>query len=176
MTTRTEQQLAVITERLIVHIGSNSVRTGFLFRKSYIVIYTVFLGIDSCFVCHQVFEQAAMFRRNGKMHIDFSILVSSIESTFHKMFFQWSTASIFISVEFQQTFRKRTIIQSCRLKQCSHYSFIITLSHQCGNVLLECFLTGGIQVIIESKLFNLLKECFFEFSFGHIIISPKKFE
>ena len=74
---------------------------------------------------------------------------------------------------------KELIFQTLRHEptpQCSHYSFIITLSHQCGNVLLECFLTGGIQVIIESKLLHLLKECFFEFSFGHIIISPKKFE
>ena len=176
MAARTEQQLTIITERLIIHIGSNCIRTRFLLRESYIIIYSVFLCINSRFICYQCFKQTAVFGRNCKMHIYFTILISCIERTLYKMFFQRCTVTVFISVEFQQTFRQCTVIQSCSFKQCSNYGFIVSLRHQRRNIFSRHLLTGSIQIIIESKFFNLFKECLFKFSFRSIIISSEKFE
>ena len=117
-----------------------------------------------------------MFGRNCKMHIYFTILISCIERTLYKMFFQRCTVTVFISVEFQQTFRQCTVIQSCSFKQCSNYGFIVSFRHQRRNIFSGHLLTGSIQIIIESEFFNLFKECLFKFSFGGIIISSEKFE
>ena len=66
-----------------------------------------------------------MFRRYSEMYIDLATFSGSIHSTFSKMFFERGTRAFGIFVEFEQPFRKCTVIQSGRFEQCGYHSFII---------------------------------------------------
>ena len=176
MPTRTEQELAVIAERLVLHIGGNGIGARLLLGETDVVVHTVFLGIGGRLLVHQRLEQCTMFGRYGEVNIHLAVLIGRIKRTFHQMFLQRSTGTVFVFVELQQPFRERTVVQPCRLKQCSNHCLVISGSQQCGNVLTGCFQASGVQVIIESKLLDFLKECFLEPRLGSVVVCSKKFK
>ena len=94
------------------------------------------------------------------MYIHLAVLVGRIERTFHQMLFQRGTAAVFVLMELQQSFRKRTVIQARRFEQCGNHSFVISGGQQRGNIFTGCFLACGVQVIVKSKLLDFLEECF----------------
>ena len=49
MTARTEQKLAVIAERLVLHIGGNGIGARFLLGEADVVIHAVLSGISRAF-------------------------------------------------------------------------------------------------------------------------------
>ena len=91
MTTGTEQQFAVVAERLVLHIGSNGVGTWLLLGEGDVIVYSVTFAKCFGFLFHQLLEEFAMLGRDGEVYVDFSTLSGCIHSAFGKMFFQWST-------------------------------------------------------------------------------------
>ena len=117
-----------------------------------------------------------MFTRYSKVHIHFSGLSGSIQCSFYQMFFQRSTYAISITVEFQQTFWQRTIIQSCRFQQVSYYSLIIMFRQKSLNILTCIIQASSIQIIIKSKTMNMIEKFLFKTCSRHVIISTQEFE
>ena len=91
VTTRTEQEFAVVAERLVVHIGSDGIGIRFLFGEGDVIVYSVAFAECFGFLFHQLLEEFAMLGRDGEVYVDFSTLSGCIHSAFGKMFFQWST-------------------------------------------------------------------------------------
>ena len=56
MTSRTEKQFAIITERLVLHISGNGISTCLLFGEADIIFHTIFLGIFGSFSIYQFLE------------------------------------------------------------------------------------------------------------------------
>ena len=102
MTTRTEQQLAIlIAERLVFHIGSNCISTWLLLRETDMIIDTVLGCVFGSFTVYQFLEQFTMFSRNSKMYKYITRFASCIQRTFHQMFLQRSAYTISITMELQ---------------------------------------------------------------------------
>ena len=86
MTTRTEQEFAVITERLVVHISGNRIGTRLLFGEGDIIIHSITFGKLTGFLFHQFLEKFAVFGRHGKMYVHFATLSGCIHGAFSQMF------------------------------------------------------------------------------------------
>ena len=62
-------------------------------------------------------------------------------------------------MEFEQTFRKCSVVESGSFEKCIYYGFVITFFHQPRNIFSGCTLTSYIQVVIESKILDSVEEC-----------------
>ena len=89
--TRTEQEFTIVSERLVVHIGSDGVGIWFLFGEGDVIVYSVTFAECFGFLFHQFLEEFAMFGRDSEVYVDFTTFSGCIHSAFGKMFFQWST-------------------------------------------------------------------------------------
>ena len=176
VTTGTEQQLTVITERLVLHISCYCIGTRFLLRERNVKFHPVFLSISCYLFIHQPFKQFTMLGRNREMHVYFSGLSGCIQGSFHQMFFQWSAYTIGITMKFQQAFRQSTIVQSDSFQQVCYHRFIILFSNQCINILAGIVQTSGIQVIIKSETMNMVEKLLFKICFGSLIIRTQEFK
>ena len=105
MTTGTEQQFAVVAERLVVHIGSNGVGTWLLLGEGDVIVYAVTFGEVVHFFRHEFLEKFAVFGRHGEVYVHFAALAGCIQSAFGKMFLHRSAGAFGIFMEFEQTFR-----------------------------------------------------------------------
>ena len=112
VSTGTEQQFAVVAERLVVHVGSNGVGTRFLLGECDVVIYSVAFGKFAGLFFHQFLEEFTMLGRYGEVHVDFAALSGCVHSPFGKMFFQRGACAFGIFMEFEQTLRQCAVIQA----------------------------------------------------------------
>ena len=176
MTARTEQKLAVIAERLVLHIGGNGIGARFLLREADVVIHAVLSGISGSFLVYQCLEQRTVLGRYGEVHVYLTTLVGSIKRTFHQMFFERGTAAVLVFMKLQQSFRKRAVIQSCRFEQGGNHRLVIAGGNQGGNILAGCFQASGIQVVIESELPDFPEECFLKVRLRSIVFRSEEFK
>ncbi|MPM77539.1 hypothetical protein SDC9_124545 [bioreactor metagenome] len=130
MTTRTEQQLALVAKRLVIHVGRNSVCALFLLRERHIIRYAVFIGIHLRLLVHQRFEEQPVLRRNGEVHIGTATLAGSVKRPFHQMLFERRTCPVFIRMKLEQPLGQRTVVQPLGREQRSHNRLVIALLHQ----------------------------------------------
>jgi len=91
VTTRTEQEFAVVTERLVIHIGGDGIGIRFLLGEGNVIVYSITFAECRGFLFHQFLEEFTVFGRNGEVYIDFATLSGCIHSTFGKVFFKRST-------------------------------------------------------------------------------------
>ena len=108
------------------------------------------------------------------MYIHFTIFIDSIQGPFYQMFFQRRTATVFILMELQQSFRQRTVVQSGPFEQGCNNRLVVSGSKQSRYILSGSSPASGIQVVIEGKLLYLLKESLFKACLGGIIICSEK--
>ena len=92
------------------------------------------------------------------------------------MFFQWSTWTFGIFMEFKQTFRKCSVVESGSFEKGSYYSFVITFFHQPRNIFSGCTLTSYIQVVEESKIPDSVEECLLKLCSRFVILCGQKLE
>ena len=171
MTTRAEHQLAIIVaERLVVHRSSNSVGTGFLLGERYIIFHTVFLSVFSYFGFHQFGKKVTVFGRNREMYVHLARLSCGIKCTFYQVFFQRSAHTVGIPVEFEQTFRKRTVIQSCAFQQVAYHSLIILFFQKSIDVFTRVVHTRRVQVVIESETMDVVEKLLLEIGSRHVVV------
>ena len=81
----------IVSERLVVHIGSDGVGIWFLFGEGDVIVYSVTFAECFGFLFHQFLEEFSMFGRDSEVYVDFTTFSGCIHSAFGKMFFQWST-------------------------------------------------------------------------------------
>ena len=85
--TGTEQQFAVVAERLVVHVGGNRVGTRLLFGEGDVIVHSVAFGKIRHFFGYQLLEEFTVFGRYREVHVYFTALSGSIQGSFGKMFF-----------------------------------------------------------------------------------------
>ena len=85
--TGTEQQFAVVAERLVVHVGGNRVGTRLLFGEGDVIVHSVAFGKIRHFFGYQFLEEFTVFGRYREVHVYFTALSGSIQGSFGKMFF-----------------------------------------------------------------------------------------
>ena len=62
VTTRTEEQFALVAERLVLHVRSHCIRTRLLFRETYMITDAILSLIFRHLGIHQLLEQLTVFR------------------------------------------------------------------------------------------------------------------
>ena len=177
VTTRTEQQFTVlVAERFVFHIGSHCIRTRFLFRETDVISRTILSLIFGSLGSHQFLEQCTMLSRDSEVYIHFPTLSGSIQCPFYQMFFQRCTHAICITMELEQTFRQRSIVQSGRLQQVRNHRLVVMFRQQ-GIDVLSCIIqTSRIQVIIECKIMNVIEEFLLKIGSRFVILGTQEFE
>ena len=85
--TGTEQQFAVVTERLVVHVGGNRVGTRLLFGEGDVIVYSIAFGKFVYLFGYQLLEEFTVFGRYREVHVYFTALSGSIQGSFGEMFF-----------------------------------------------------------------------------------------
>ena len=177
VTTRTEQQFTVlVAERFVFHIGRYRICTRFLFRETDVISRTILSFVFSSLGSHQFFEQCTMFSRDSEVYIHFPTLSGSIQCSLYQMLFQRCTHAICITMELEQAFRQRSIVQSGRLQQVRNHRLVIMFRQQ-GIDVLSCIIqTSRIQVIVECKIMNVIEEFLLKISSRFVILSTQEFE
>ena len=79
-------------------------------------------------------------------------------------------------MEFKQTFRKCSVVESGSFEKGSYYSFVITFFHQPRNIFSGCTLTSYIQVVEESKIPDSVEECLLKLCSRFVILCGQKLE
>ena len=117
-----------------------------------------------------------MLSRDSEVYIHFPTLSGSIQCPFYQMFFQRCTHAICITMELEQTFRQRSIVQSGRLQQVRNHCLVIMFRQQ-GIDVLSCIIqTSRIQVIIECKIMNVIEEFLLKIGSRFVILGTQEFE
>src|SRR5574344_2374322 len=111
MTTRSENQSPVFSERLVVFICSDGVCALFLFGKGYQIC-----NLEHAFHVRQrrfngLLKRLFMLRRNSEVNVD-NPLTGSIQSTFHQMLNHRFSVAVWIGMKSQQTFGQTSVVQT----------------------------------------------------------------
>ena len=176
MATRAEEQRTiVVSERCVVCIGSHRVGAGLLFGERYVVLHTVFPGIDILLVSHFLLKEIQMFVAHGEMHIGLAV-AGSVECALNQVFLHRCARSLGILVEEQHAFRQLTVVESLRFEHISHHRLVIAIGNQRGDVFSFVFHACGIQFIVECETGDIIEVLFFERGGRHIVISRQESE
>ena len=126
MARRTEKQLAFVsTERPAFHVHGDGVGGLVLICESNIVTDAVTGFILGFHLGQGLFEQSPVLRRNGHDQISRTVAVSHVFLGLYEMLGESGASLILISMEFQHSFRLRTIIQTIGRQQlCSDFPAI----------------------------------------------------
>ena len=81
------EQFAVVTERLVVHVGGNRVGTRLLFGEGDVIVYSIAFGKFVYLFGYQLLEEFTVFGRYREVHVYFTALSGSIQGSFGEMFF-----------------------------------------------------------------------------------------
>ena len=113
VTGRTEQQSAVISaERLVFHVNGNRIGRFVLICEADIVMHAVFLFEFSLDLSQFCLEQLLMLRGDSDSKIRRTIVVSHVLLRFDKMLCEGCAGLVYVSVEFEDALRFRSISEA----------------------------------------------------------------
>ena len=114
-----------------------------------------------------------MLVTNGKVHVSLTIR-GSIQGTFHQVFLHRRTSTLGIVVEQQQSLGQLSVVQSLSLQHVGCNGLVVTLSYERLDTLALILLAGSIQLVVESKLLDIVKILLLEISGRHIVVGIDK--
>ena len=110
-----------------------------------------------------------------EMNMSFAVR-GCIECALHEVFFHWSTWSLGILVEEQESFWQLAVVQTFSLQHVGSDGLIVTVCNQLLDTFALVLLAGSIECIVESEFLNLVEVLLLEVCGGHIVISINESE
>ncbi len=115
-----------------------------------------------------------MFRTDGEVNIDFSVLAFGIESTFNQVFFERSANGIVVGMEEEETLRKFAISQSLFIKEVEDDRLVVAVFDECVDDLTLIDYTSIVECFVEGEMFDIVEELLDEIVVGSIAITVEE--
>ncbi len=141
MSSGTEEQLSVLTERRVVGISGHCVGRRFLLRERNIEFHSGALLCGRQHLGYLLLEKLAVIGRNSEVKIDRSERIGCCLGAFGHLLLERSARSVGILVKLQQTFGKAAIVHPFRLDESRDEFFYATGGYQlagCDSIELHC--------------------------------------
>ena len=164
-----EQRTVAVAERCAVGVGGDGVRRGLLLGEGDVIAYAVLLGVKVGLLGYLLLEELHVLVAYGE--VDVSLAVGGgVEGALHKVLLHGRARSLWVVVEEQQALWQLSVVESFGLEHVGGHSLVVTLGHESLDVLSLILLAGGIQLVVEGKLLDIVEIFLLKFGGGHVVV------
>ena len=172
----TEEQLAISSsERRIVHIDGNRVRTGLLLAQAHLIGYLVLSLSLRKNALDKLLKEFTMLAADSEVHLCLSP-TACIESGFREMFLDRCLRAIIIAMELQQALRKLTVVQTFLAKHILNDGLVVSFLEERINAFAFVQEASIVERVEESEVMDVGKEDLLEIRSRHIVVGIEELE
>ena len=177
MSTGTEKEIALlVAEWRVVHIGSQRIGAGFLYRERDLILHAIAHLVGSLLLFYESFEEWKVIGADREMQLHLSLSIGSIEGAFFQMLLESLAHALRRAVEGQETLRKLSVVETLWKKKVGYNRLVLTGSNEVINAFSFVLDTGFVQFGIEGELLDARKELLLEIGGRHIVVSVQELE
>ena len=114
-----------------------------------------------------------MLVTDSEMHVGLAIR-SSIQSTLDQVFLHRRTRTLSVVMEQQQALGQLSVVQSLSLQHIGGNSLVVALGDECLDALAIVLLAGCIELLVKSKLLDVVKIFLLEIRCRHVVVGVDK--